>query len=239
MGTFFRNLFPVAYHHTLYADDKSSPAASMDFNEDYKRCLVHSYDNLFPFGDIPRILARSVDRSLTASNMFVVALERGAEVLASVDQLDEINFEPKCSSHLLKMNYCQECNGAQKVKSCRGYCLNVMRGCLTQHVGSLDRPWTTYAQSLEALVNIVRSKDGYESVLRGLDGRLSEAVMHFMQHGPELEQKVSSSVQKDESVGYWNADCLLVISWMVYGLIWLKEEEEKDGIEKCILYGCQ
>lgn len=190
----------MAYHHTLYADDKASPAASMDFNEDYKRCLVHSYDNLFPFGDIPRILARSVDRSLTASNMFVVALERGAEVLASVDQLDEINFEPKCSSHLLKMNYCQECNGAQKVKSCRGYCLNVMRGCLTQHVGSLDRPWTTYAQSLEALVNIVRSKDGYESVLRGLDGRLSEAVMHFMQHGPELEQKVSSSVQKDKSV---------------------------------------
>lgn len=66
------------------------------------------------------------------------------------------------------------------------------RGCLTQHVGSLDRPWTTYAQSLESLSHIVRSKDGYESVLRGLDGRLSEAVMHFMQHGPELEQKVGN-----------------------------------------------
>lgn len=123
--------------------------------------------------------------------MFIVALERGAEVLASVDRLDEISFEPKCSSHLLKMNYCQECNGSAKVKSCRGYCFNVMRGCLTQHVGSLDRPWTTYAQSLEALVHIVRSKDGYETVLRGLDGRLSEAVMHFMQHGSELEQKVT------------------------------------------------
>lgn len=124
--------------------------------------------------------------------MFVVALERGSEVLASVEQLDDIAFDPKCLSHLLKMNYCQDCNGSPKIKSCRGYCLNVMRGCLTQHVGSLDRPWSTYAQSLEQLVHIVRSKDGYESVLRDLDGRLSEAVMHFMQHGLELEQKVFS-----------------------------------------------
>lgn len=189
---FFRNLFPVAYHHMLYADngENASPAASMDFSEDYKRCLVHAYDNLYPFGDIPKILARSVDRSLAATNMFINALERGAEVLSSVDKLDEISFEPRCASHLLRMNHCQQCNGAVKVNSCRGYCLNVMRGCLTQHVGSLDRPWTTFAQSLEALVHIVRSKDGFESVLKVLDGRLSEAVMHFMQHGPELEQKV-------------------------------------------------
>lgn len=46
-------------------------------------------------------------------------------------------------------------------------------------------------------MHIVRSKDGYESVLRGLDGRLSEAVMHFMQHGPELEQKVRTE-EEDE-----------------------------------------
>lgn len=131
MLNFFKNLFPIAYHHVLYPDneEKSSPAASMDFQEDYKRCLVHSFDNLMaPFGDTPRKLVRSIERSLTTSNMFVMALERGAEVLSSVDQLDEINFEAKCSSHLLKMNFCQDCNGVQqKVKSCRGYCLNVMR----------------------------------------------------------------------------------------------------------------
>lgn len=141
MAKFFRNLFPIAYHHVLHADteEKVSPAASMDFQEDYKRCLIHSYDNLFPFGDIPRLLARAVDRSLTASNMFVVALERGAEVLSSVDHLDEINFEPKCTSHSLKMNFCQDCNGAQqRVKSCRGYCLNVMRWVLAAAIFPWD-----------------------------------------------------------------------------------------------------
>lgn len=129
MNNFFRNLFPVSYHHVLYGDmgDKQSPSESKDFHEDYKRCLSHSYDQLYPFGDVPRIVARSLERSLTASNMFVFALERGSEVLSSVDQLDDIHFEPKCSSHLLKMNFCQECNGTKKVKSCRGYCLNVMR----------------------------------------------------------------------------------------------------------------
>lgn len=38
---------------------------------------------------------------------------------------------------------------------------------------------------------LVRNKDGIEMVIRGLDGRLSGAIMHAMATGVELEEKVS------------------------------------------------
>lgn len=64
-------------------------------------------------------------------------------------------------------------------------------GCLTQYVGGLDRPWASFALGVEQLQHMVRSKDGIESVLRSLDGHISEAIMQAMQNGPQLATKVS------------------------------------------------
>lgn len=41
---------------------------------------------------------------------------------------------------------------------------------------------------------MVRSREGIESVLRSLDGHLSEAIMQAMQNGPRLESKVSEEM---------------------------------------------
>lgn len=67
-------------------------------------------------------------------------------------------------------------------------------GCLTQYVGSLDRPWASFALAVEQLQHMVRSREGIESVLRSLDGHLSEAIMQAMQNGPRLESKVSEEM---------------------------------------------
>jgi hypothetical protein len=40
-------------------------------------------------------------------------------------------------------------------------------------------------------MDLVRSKDGIEAVIKSLDGKLSEAIMYAMENGPELEKKVS------------------------------------------------
>lgn len=44
-------------------------------------------------------------------------------------------------------------------------------------------------------MTLVRNKDGVESVIKNLDGKLSEAIMHAMTNGPELEKKVSHDAQ--------------------------------------------
>lgn len=53
--------------------------------------------------------------------------------------------------------------------------------------------------SIEQLQNVVRSKDGIEAVIRSLEGKLSEAIMHAMQNGPDLEQRVSHILKDIES----------------------------------------
>lgn len=114
----------------LLADEDSdfaSSTAATDFQADYKKCIKHTFDDVQPFGDVPRTLARALQQSVGAADVFLRSLEQGASVLESVEQLDEGLFGAKCTSHLVKMNYCQECNGSRKVKTCHGYCLNVMR----------------------------------------------------------------------------------------------------------------
>lgn len=58
-------------------------------------------------------------------------------------------------------------------------------------MGSLDSPWTSFAESMERLLGLVRSKEGIETVIKTLEVKLSEAIMYAMQNGPELEKKVS------------------------------------------------
>lgn len=65
------------------------------------------------------------------------------------------------------------------------------RGCLAQYVGVLDNPWSNVAEAIERLVSSsIQSDTGIVNTIKGLDGKLSEAIMRAMEHGPELEKKV-------------------------------------------------
>lgn len=58
-------------------------------------------------------------------------------------------------------------------------------------MGALDQDWTSFSDAIQRLMTLVRSKDGIETVIKALDGKLSEAIMAAMENGPELEKKVS------------------------------------------------
>lgn len=60
-----------------------------------------------------------------------------------------------------------------------------------QYVGSLDSPWSSFAVTIERLVELVRGKNGIESVMKSLNTWLSDAIMYAMENGPTLVEKVS------------------------------------------------
>lgn len=128
---FFRNLFPLAYHHAVHSEsEEDSPQATRDFHIDYKNCLTSSYEALQPFGDIPFSISRSLVQSVTSASTLLRALERGAEILSEIENLPiESSMSDKCQQALLKMNYCAACKGHNyhHLKPCYGYCSNVMR----------------------------------------------------------------------------------------------------------------
>ncbi|XP_039442560.1 division abnormally delayed protein isoform X1 [Culex pipiens pallens] len=187
---FFRNLFPVAYHHAVVHADKD-----VDFHSDYKNCLIHTYDELKPFGEIPQQLSSSLVASVSAASVLLRVLREGAEVLNKLDELGTENLQGSCKSALLKMSYCASCkrHNHNHAKPCAGLCKNVMRGCLMQYVGILNQDWFTFTDAIVPLINAVRSNDGIEAEIKGLDGKLSSAIMHAMENGPQLEVKVKKA----------------------------------------------
>ncbi|XP_062710505.1 division abnormally delayed protein [Aedes albopictus] len=187
---FFRDLFPVAYHHAVVHADKD-----VDFHSDYKNCLTHTYDDLKPFGNIPQELSKSLVASVSAASVLLRVLSEGAEVLHKLDDLGTENLQSSCKAALLKMNYCASCKGRNHhhAKPCAGLCKNVMRGCLMQYIGILNQDWYTFTNAIVPLINTVRSADGIEAEIKALDGRLSNAIMHAMENGPQLEMKVKKA----------------------------------------------
>ncbi|XP_058119639.1 division abnormally delayed protein [Anopheles coustani] len=205
---FFRNLFPVAYHHAIHSDilhgsergertGSPAEAGNRDFHSDYKNCLVHTYTDLKPFGMVPQQLAGSLVSTVNAASVLLRALREGAEVLL---KLEEVGVSaPSCRKALLRMNYCGSCKRYNHLhaKPCSGLCQNVMRGCLIEYVGALNKGWSTFTEAIVPLISNVRSTvDGIEAEIKSLDAKLSNAIMHAMEIGPQLEKQVEQACGK-------------------------------------------
>lgn len=189
---FFTELFPLVYHQI-------AKALAPDFSPDYKVCLKRIVKEIQPFGDIPRQLSQSLTKSLEATRLLLQAFDIGIEVLNTTDTLlteDGGKGNVECHHALMKMTYCPKCLGlVGKEKPCSGYCLNVLRGCLTKYVAELDSPWNSYVEAIERLVIAIKQHNNevgvnVDLVIRGLDTRISEAIMYAMEKEHEIDVRV-------------------------------------------------
>ncbi|OXU29209.1 hypothetical protein TSAR_006592, partial [Trichomalopsis sarcophagae] len=189
---FFTRLFPIAYHQAI-----NPVQGQQDFTEKFKSCLYKTMDEIEPFGDIPKQIGQSLGKSLEATRVLIQALTLGKSVLEKTDGLlfsgTSVQQEA-CYKALLRMTHCPKCRAVAKdVMPCRGFCTNVMRGCLTEPASELDFAWSEYVETVERLVVAV---DGHndplalnvEKAVRHLDSRISDAVMHAMEKGPALKE---------------------------------------------------
>lgn len=123
---FFTKLFPIAYHNAV-----NPHQYEQDFTEKFKTCLYETMDEIQPFGDIPKQVAKSVSKSLEATRVLVQALTLGKTVLDRTDSVLFSGTSPQqeaCYGALLRMTYCPRCQGiGPSVRPCSGFCTNVMR----------------------------------------------------------------------------------------------------------------
>jgi dally len=126
---FFRNLFPLAYHHAVHSRNVDDDSMQRDFHADYKNCLEKSFDTLQPFGDIPQTISRMLVQSVGAANVLLRSIDHGARIVGETEGLPIDVLSSKCQHALLKMNYCASCKGHNyhHSKPCYGYCSNVVR----------------------------------------------------------------------------------------------------------------
>ncbi|XP_015126955.1 division abnormally delayed protein [Diachasma alloeum] len=197
---FFTRLFPIAYHRAVNPHQQ-------DFTDKFKSCLYDAIDAIQPFGDIPKQISRSMSKSLEATRVLVQALTLGKTVLDKTDTVLFYGTSPQqaaCYEALLRMTYCSKCSGhGSTVRPCSGLCTNVMRGCLMEPASQLDLAWSGYVETVERLVVAVDGRTdplglNAERAVRQLDTRISDAIMHAMENGPTLEEKVRKLCGRSE-----------------------------------------
>ncbi|XP_077274738.1 division abnormally delayed protein [Temnothorax americanus] len=204
INEFFTRLFPIAYHYAI-----NPHGDRQDFTDKFKSCLYERIDEIQPFGDTPQDIFKKIGKSLEATRILVQALTLGKTVL---DKTDNVLFatdssspqQEACYDALLRMTYCPKCMGiADDIKPCNGFCTNVVRGCLTEPASELDLAWSGYVETVERLVAAVSSNTDYHGLnvrfaVRELDSRISDAIMHAMEDGPRLEEKVRKVCGRSE-----------------------------------------
>ncbi|XP_075235651.1 division abnormally delayed protein [Lycorma delicatula] len=184
---FFSNIFPLVYHQAVHLHWR-------DFTEEYKVCLKEASNTILPFGDLPKEISSTLSKSLERTRTLVQALTLGSEVLNTTDHIMASSWSngalDGCFQALLRLYYCPRCQGlSTKIKPCNGYCLNVMRGCLTQQrAQELDLPWNNFLNEIQRLAKQLEQEN--HQVLHTLTSKLFETFMFAGMNGPTIQEKV-------------------------------------------------
>ncbi|CAN7997758.1 unnamed protein product, partial [Ixodes hexagonus] len=187
LGAFFDELFPFVYFHTV------NPKLN-DFSDDYKACLRSAQGQLRPFGDVPTRLQGPLLESLGAARTLLRAARVALEVL-NASSVPDTSPPPGCGRALARLAGCPACTapqhsrGLRESRPCSGLCVNVLRGCLAG-VEDLAAPWSDLVSALHRMLARMVGSNDLEEVLSVLDSKVSEAVMHAMENGPELSKRV-------------------------------------------------
>ncbi|XP_065292618.2 glypican-5-like [Dermacentor albipictus] len=198
VDAFFGELFPLVYFHTV------NPRLA-DFSDDYKACLKGAQGRLRPFGDAPLRLKGSLAESLGAVRTVLRATRLALEVVNASSSPPE-DAEPHCARALARALGCGACaslppaTGSKVTKrsgkasplarTCSGLCVNAARGGCLAALEDLETPWGDLVSSLHRLLPRLVGAYSLDEALSLLDSRVSEAVIHAMENGPELAKRV-------------------------------------------------
>lgn len=179
---FFNKLFPL-----VFRDNLNDPTLT-SYTEDYKYCLIQQREFLEPqpFGVVPMRIGVQLNRGLTTARSFLEAL---SVVLEAVNTTDHANIMKECINGVTRLRYCSRCQGYVDVKPCSGFCTNVMRGCLA-NLNKITQDWDDLMTSMESLTRGMRGPYSVDDIMRVLDTKISEAIMHAMESGPKFYPQV-------------------------------------------------
>ncbi|KAG1708525.1 Glypican-5 [Nymphon striatum] len=177
--TFFDELFPPFYYTRVDPKVKGSKSS-------YNECLKSARTKIEPFGDIPKKTAEHITKSFNAAHTLLQALNLGIEV---INTTDHSTIDPECSKQLTRLVYCPHCQlGLVNAKPCNGYCLNVIRGCLS-NIAELDQPWNDYVTAMSSMTSLMKGAFNIEDAMAHLDQRITEGIQYATNLAPNIKQQ--------------------------------------------------
>ena len=181
ISKFFDDIFPVMFKNTIYHGTSES------FTHHFHHCLSNHRKEIQPkpFSDYPERIGRNLNSGLTLARAYLEALH---VVMETINTTDALILEEECKHAVTRMQYCSHCRGFVDVKPCNGFCLDVMRGCLSK-MAEIGPEWSDVISSVETLVREMSEKS-IEEVFRDFVDGVSDAMMHSMVHAPAYYEQV-------------------------------------------------
>ncbi|KAM5131311.1 glypican-2 [Callospermophilus lateralis] len=163
------------------------------FPPDFLLCLTHlasTTDNsLQPFGDSPRRLRLQITRALVAARAFVQGLETGKNVVdESLKVRRGLSVSEDCRKALMRLIGCPLCRGVPSLMPCRGFCLNVASGCLSNR--GLEPDWGNYLDGLLFLADKLQGPFSFELAAESIGVKISEGLMYLQENSMRVSAKV-------------------------------------------------
>ncbi|KAM5163426.1 glypican-1 [Mantella aurantiaca] len=156
------------------------------FSYEYLDCLAKQYDQLKPFGDIPREMKLKATRAFIAARSFVQGLAAAADIVKRVTQ---VPMSKECTREVMKLMYCPLCRGHATTKLCDNYCWNVMQGCLANQA-DLDSEWRNLIESLLLVAGKFNGAAGVEYIVGTIHTKISDAITYMQENKDLVTNKV-------------------------------------------------
>lgn len=178
---FFNNIFPVIFKNVIYRRPSDS------WTHHYHHCLARHRLEIVPkpFGKYPQDIAVKLSNGLMLARAYLEAMN---VVIETINTTDHLLLEDECKHAVTRLQYCSHCHGFVDVKPCKGFCLDVMRGCLSK-VAEIGPEWNDIISAVEGLVREMSEKS-MDDVFSELIVGISDAIMHAMVSAPEFYQQV-------------------------------------------------
>ncbi|XP_062947700.1 glypican-2 [Cynocephalus volans] len=159
------------------------------FSPDYLLCLTRlastADGSLRPFGDSPHRLRVQITRALVGARAFVQGLETGRIM---VSEALKVEVSQSCSQALMHLIGCPFCQGVPSLLPCWGFCLNVVRGCLSNK--GLEPEWSSFLDGILLLAEKLQGPFSYELAAESIGVRVSEGLKHLQENNAKFSAQV-------------------------------------------------
>ncbi|XP_052784373.1 glypican-5-like [Mya arenaria] len=179
--TFFDHIFPVIFKNVIYQ-------SSQTWTHHNSHCLTTHRQAIKPqpFGQYPEEISTSLSSGLALARAYLEALNI---ILETVNTTDNILIEDECKHALVRLQYCSHCRGFVSVKPCNGFCLDVMRGCLS-NMAEIGYEWNNIITSVEGLVREMSEKS-LDEVFKRLSVGITDALFNAVTSSSNYYENVA------------------------------------------------
>lgn len=178
------NLFFQRIQTTMFIliSEKFGGKLSLEF----LNCTSKRVDKIKPFGLYQRQISSQLKSSLVMARTFVLGLQAGSNVTASIISYLSRN---ECREGFTKIQQCSVCEGIPDAMVCNATCHNLLQSCFSLDP-LFDTYWNDFIRGLYVLSIGLDGQYDIEAVFGQLSFDISNAIMEFQSNYIQVLAKV-------------------------------------------------